>query len=143
MSDPVSQQRVRDHMTSTVATTREDRPLEEVVRAFLTHPFHHMPVLDAAGKEVVGLVSDRDLLAACLQGPLDLGRPVGDLMSQTLVSVGGNATLALAAAKMIHGGVNSALVRGEGGAFLGILTARDLTRALAAQAELRRDADND
>ncbi len=137
----VETRRVRDTMTTRVATVREGDPLGKVAAAFEAHSFHHVPVLDASGSEVVGIVSDRDLLRASLAGRYDPTAPVSSIMSRQLASIHANANLALAAARLVEANVNSLLVRDADGQFLGVLTSWDLIVSLATEAELSPDGE--
>jgi CBS domain-containing protein len=52
----------RQIMVSPVLTLRQDAPLGEARRMFREHRFRHIPILSADDK-LVGILSDRDLLA--------------------------------------------------------------------------------
>jgi CBS domain-containing protein len=123
--------RVFEIMTTRVATIGPDVTLETVRRAFEQHPFHHLPVLGPEGK-VIGIVSDRDLVRACVGGRLDLKRSASSIMTQMIVSVAGDATVVEAAQRLVKLGVNSLVVLDEAGKLRGILTSRDIVKATAA-----------
>ncbi len=53
--------RVPDVMTKKVVTLSLDHSLQEAVRLFGRHTFHHLPVVDQNGR-LAGVVSDRDVL---------------------------------------------------------------------------------
>ena len=56
---------VRDLMTRAVVTARADQPIVDLAQAFSDGGLHHVPVLDA-GRRVVGMVTQSDLVAALL-----------------------------------------------------------------------------
>jgi CBS domain-containing protein len=58
--DSPSAATVGDYMTTDVATTAPDTPVEAVAERLLEEGFNHMPVVD--GGEVVGILSTTDIL---------------------------------------------------------------------------------
>ena len=65
---------VKDVMTSTVITVQEDTPFEVIAAALRTHRVSAFPVLDQAS-QVIGIVSESDLLAKLALGIDDGGMP--------------------------------------------------------------------
>lgn len=122
---------VRDAMTTKIATVRPDVSLESVRHAFERHPFHHLPVVTGDGK-AVGIISDRDLIRACVDGKLAADSPASTIMTQVLVSIEPEATLVEAAQRLVKLGVNSLLVFDPPGRLRGILTTRDIVKAVAS-----------
>ena len=122
---------VRDLMTTRVATIGPDTPLEAIAKAFERHPFHHLPVVDEERK-MLGMVSDRDLIRASIAGRFDSNKPASAVMSQMIASIDPEASLRDAAKRLMKLGVNSLVVLDDGGKLKGILTTRDLVKALAA-----------
>jgi acetoin utilization protein AcuB len=121
---------VRDFMTTRVATVGPDTRLDSIVRAFSRHPFHHLPVVDGAGA-VVGIVSDRDLMRACTGGKFDEDKPASSIMTTLLACIEPDATVQDAAKRLMKLGVNSLLILESGKKLRGIITSRDLVKALA------------
>jgi CBS domain-containing protein len=68
---------VRDVLTTPVFTVRADQPAADVLLAMLGHGIRHVPVLSASG-EVVGVVTDLDLLAAQARRSFVLRRAIAD-----------------------------------------------------------------
>ena len=68
---------VRDVLTTPVFTARPDQPATELMLAMLGHGIRHLPVLSATD-EVLGVVTDRDLLAAQARTPFVLRRAIAD-----------------------------------------------------------------
>jgi CBS domain-containing protein len=97
----------------------------------------HMPVLD--GEKLVGIVSQRDLLAASLSRALDFepehrrtflrSVEVAEVMTRSVVSVSPDTPLSEVARLMIRHKVGCIPVVGESGAPLGIVTETDMLRA--------------
>jgi CBS domain-containing protein len=128
--DPMSEERrVSDVMTTRVATVGPDVKLETIASAFARHPFHHIPVVGPDGR-VVGIVSDRDLMRACIDGRFEKTKPCSAIMTQIIASIPGDATVREAAQRLVKLGVNSLLII-EDGKLKGILTSRDIVKATA------------
>jgi acetoin utilization protein AcuB len=97
----------------------------------------HMPVVEDG--RVIGVVSDRDLLATSLSKTLDFDaeerrtflRSVDatEVMTQDLVTVTPGATLSEAADVMMKHRISCLPVVDEAGALLGLVTETDLVRA--------------
>jgi CBS domain-containing protein len=68
---------VRDVLTTPVFTVRADQAAAEVLLAMLDHGIRHVPVLSAS-EEVVGVVTDLDLLAAQARRSFVLRRAIAD-----------------------------------------------------------------
>lgn len=131
---------VSDWMTPKPVAVAPDAGLIEIRALFRRRRFRHVPVVD--GGRLVGVVSDRDVLAALspfldtpAETPRDvatLARTARDLMTTDLRTVAADAPLAKAADQMIGAKVSSLLVVDEAGTLVGILTAQDVLQATAA-----------
>ena len=71
---------VREVLTTPVITARSDQTVAEVMLAMLRHGVRHVPVL-SLGDEVVGVVTDVDLLAAQARRSFVLRRAIADASS--------------------------------------------------------------
>ena len=71
---------VRDVLTTPVFTVRADQPAADVLLAMLGHGIRHVPVLSAS-EDVVGVVTDLDLLAAHARRSFALRRAIADAAS--------------------------------------------------------------
>src|SRR2546427_4636890 len=123
---------ISEIMTTRVATVKPETCLDAIVKAFERHPFHHLPVAGADGR-IVGLVSDRDLMRACVSGRFEAGKPCSAIMSTMIASVPAEATIKEAAQRLVKLGVNSLLILDDG-RLMGIVTTRDLVKTIAADA---------
>jgi CBS domain-containing protein len=128
--------RVDDVMTASVVTADRLTPYKEIARLLAEHRISGLPVL-RAGWQVVGVVSESDLLAAQDQaarpGPAPavsrapgLTLLAGDLMTAPPVTIGPDATLAAAARLMNARGVRRLPVTGADCQLIGIVSRRDL-----------------
>jgi CBS domain-containing protein len=66
---------VRDVLTTPVYTVRADQPVDELMLAMIDHNIRHVPVVSDAD-EVLGVVTDLDLLAAQARTPFVLRREI-------------------------------------------------------------------
>ena len=128
---------VSDWMVPDPVVVAPGTGLIEIRTLFKSHRFRHVPVVEDG--ELVGVVSDRDMLLALspfLDTASETGRDVGTLattaaalMTSDPLTVAASASLADAAQLMIEAEVSSLLVVDGDGSLVGILTARDVLRA--------------
>lgn len=130
---------VSDVMTRDVVTLGEDDCLDLADDIMSLGRVRHMPVV--AGRRLVGIVSNRDLLAASLTKALDYDArerrqflravDVREVMTDEVVTVGPGATLSDVARLMMARQIGSVAVV-EDGDLLGLVTETDLLRAAYA-----------
>jgi CBS domain-containing membrane protein len=128
--------RVQDLMTSPVLTIRADKPLVVVQEIMKWNHVRHVPVVGANG-EVIGMVSQRDLLAAAVSTLADKSNAdrrqhlamadVERVMKRDVHSTVPSQSVQGAAAMMRAKRVGSLPVI-EDGQLVGIITEADLTR---------------
>lgn len=118
-------------MTHRVVAIVPEADLSVALRLMAERGVRHLPVLD--GTRCIGLVLDSDVARLLAAGRPEPGVPpqrVRDLCRR--VPVVGPGTRRSAAARSMHaGGIDAVLVT-DGERLLGILTATDLIRSLAA-----------
>jgi CBS domain-containing protein len=147
---------VQDVMTRDVVAVRGSTPFKELVRLLNEHRVTAVPVLDDAGRVVVGVVSESDLALKEVQPPREGHTPIFEsarhrserekaggttaaaLMTKPAVTVGPE-TPVVAAARLMHDrDVKRLPVVDHGGALVGIVTRADLLRVfLRPDDELR------
>jgi len=133
---------VRDIMTRGVITMGMDRTVAEAKDLFDKHGLHHLVVLERG--QVAGIVSDRDVLrwvspfvGKMMERPQDVRRlehPVHQIMSRDVVTIPPEASLEMAASRLVRHRVGCLPVtRGPRDArrLVGIVTWRDLVRWMA------------
>lgn len=116
---------VEQVMTRRPVTVHADEPLEAARRILLASPFRHLPVLDRTG--LVGVLSDRDLLAAVTMHGVDdaMSRSVREVMKRGLQLIRPDATVSEAASAMVAREIGCLPVVEEG-RLTGIVTAKDV-----------------
>jgi len=129
--------RIRDVMQREVVTLQRCDRLDLADDVMRLGRIRHMPVLASA--RLVGIVSNRDLLAAGLSRALDFDAvqrraflhslEVAEVMSADVVTVGPDADLQVAATRMLERQIGCLPVVERDGAFVGIVTETDLIRA--------------
>lgn len=150
---------VRDVMARAPITIDPEAPVETALAVMRERGVRHLPVVDDAGR-LVGMVTDRDVRSAIF-GPAfaeylsseqqarlrSLAVPlanlrVRDMMTWGAVTIAPEAAVAQAAAVMSEGRFGSLPVL-DGDRLVGIVTERDVLRALAATLPSVRGADPD
>ncbi len=150
---------VKDAMTKNPITIDPDAPLGTAMATMTERQVRHLPVVDDAGR-LVGVVTDRDLrnaaFAPALAEYLSRGAQrrlrgvtatfeelrVRDAMTWGVVTTSPEAPLAHAAAIMAEGRFGSLPVV-EGGKLVGLVTERDVLKALATTLPAVRGLDPD
>jgi CBS domain-containing protein len=150
--------RVSDVMTTTVVTVDRITPYQEIDRLLTKHRISGVPVLKM-GREVAGVVSETDLLAAedetrrQARMASSMGRrwhlrkqphvrlTAGALMTSPAITIGPDATIPAAARLMNTHHVTRLPVIDEKGKLIGIVGRRDLLSVfLRPDAEIAHDA---
>jgi len=135
--------RVSDVMTSSVVTVDRITPYQEIDRLLTEHRISGMPVLKM-GREVVGVVSEADLLAAedetsrqarmassigrrrLLRKQPQVGLTAGTMMTTPAITIGPDATIPAAARLMNTHHIRRLPVVDKDGKLVGIVSRRDL-----------------
>jgi CBS domain-containing protein len=154
--------KVKDVMTTDVATTTPEVPLKDVALEFVRRRISGMPVVGEDGR-VLGVVSETDILAkegderrssGFLQWLVDPGDPwvttrfnavtVEDAMSAPAKTIAPDRPLAEAATIMLDEDVNRLPVVDKSGMLVGLLSRGDLVRAFArSDEEIYREIEED
>lgn len=135
--------RVRDAMTRAPLTVTPEAPLGVALGLMGEHEIRHVPVVDQGGR-LVGMITDRDLRKASLARfhalrDADEDLRVQDVMTSTVVTTDPEMPLPRAAALMYERRIGSLPVV-EDGRLVGMLTERDLLRALMTERPDRTEA---
>ena len=149
---------VQDVMTREVVAVRGPTPFKELVRLLNEHRVTAVPVLDDAGRLVVGVVSESDLALKEVAPLREAHTPAfetaqhrgerakagsltaAELMTAPAVTVGPEELVATAARRMYDRRVKRLPVVDHSGALVGIVTRTDLLKVfLRSDDELRFD----
>ena len=148
---------VGDVMTTSVVTVDRITPYQEIDRLLTEHRISGMPVLKM-GREVVGVVSEADLLAAedetsrrarmassigqhrLLHKAPPGSLTAGTLMTSPAITIGPDATIPAAARLMNTHHIRRLPVVDESGKLIGVVSRRDLLSVfLRSDAEISHD----
>lgn len=150
---------VADVMTRNPMTIDPEAPVATAIAVMREREVHHLPVVDDRGR-LIGMITDRDLRSAAFAPAiveyLSLGAQrrlrgivqaldnlrVKDTMTWDAVTIGPAAPVGQAAALMFEGRFSSLPVV-EGGRLVGIVTERDVLKALAKTLPSVRGIDPD
>ena len=135
--------RVRDIMSRDPVTIAPDAPLGAALTAMQARGIRHLPVVEPDGP-LIGIVTDRDLRQATLarfHAVRDAERDllVQDFMTCAVVTIDAEALVPRAARLMFERRIGSLPVV-EAGRLVGIITERDLLRALIRESPARAPA---
>jgi CBS domain-containing protein len=130
--------RVRELMTTDVATIGRNDTLAAAGELMRTRRFRHLPVVEE--NRVVGMLSERDLFRAALSTALNFGQKaqqeflktilVKEVMTDEVVTIGPEAEVKEAARLLLERRIGSLPVL-EGGSMVGIVSETDLLKVIA------------
>lgn len=118
---------VRDIMTQAVVTLAPQRSVPEAITLLAQHRFRHLPVVEDA-QDIVGIVSDRDLLRALTRGTSVDQMTVQEIMKPQVVAVRPETPLSVATTVMLRHRINCVPVLDDEQRLCGIVTSTDLLR---------------
>jgi len=117
---------LRNMMTPVIITLDAEASLGEAMRLMVEKDIGSVVV--TRGKEMVGIITERDVVKKiCIDHECALMK-VGNVMSSPLVTIDGGATLGEAAEKMAEKRIRRLLVTDEG-EIAGLVTERDILKA--------------
>jgi acetoin utilization protein AcuB len=134
---------LKEIMTTRLVTVEPDDALDSIKQIFDSVKFHHLLVVDS-GKKLVGVISDRDLLRALSpyvgtpsENARDLAtlkRRAHQIMSRQLITLAPDAKLADAIGLFLDHRVSCIPIVEPGPKVVGIVSWRDVLRAISSNA---------
>jgi CBS domain-containing protein len=119
--------KVRDVASSAVVAVGPAQSLRDAARLMAKHKVGSAVVQDA--EQLVGILTERDVLNAVATGAEPEAVPVQEIMTGDVVTVGPDWDLVEAAGEMARHRIRHLVVY-EGGQLLGVLSVRDVLPAL-------------
>lgn len=130
---------VADVMISKVVTLSPHNSFSEAANLMNDRYFRHCVVVDAHG-QLVGVISDRDILRALARNPNARSKSLDQIMTQNPVTVRRNTPIAEAVSKIVSKRINCLPVVEENGTVCGIVTSTDLLKSYQELLEMMHKA---
>jgi len=121
--------KVRDLVRDTVISCYVDEPVECAVAKMYAANVGSVVVLERDGR-LAGIVTERDIVRFLAQ-EVDLKTPLGQVARKLVITASPDETAVSAAVKMIENNIRHMPVV-EGGRVIGVISIRDVLRALLA-----------
>jgi acetoin utilization protein AcuB len=125
-------------MSAPVQTVPQTQTVADTQRLFAKVRYHHLPVIDER-QELVGIISDRDLLRACL-AQIPANRiddwPLSRLMSTKVICATADTEIRVLAEVMAARHISALPIVDAGQRVVGMVTRSDILRALVHRAPL-------
>ena len=119
---------VADVMTSKVVTLSPHNTFSEAANLMNDRYFRHCVIVDAHG-QIVGVISDRDILRALARNPNARSKSLDQIMTRNPITVRRNTPIAEAVSKIVSKRINCLPVVEENGGVCGIVTSTDLLKS--------------
>jgi acetoin utilization protein AcuB len=119
---------VADVMTRKTVTLSPHHGIAEAVSLMADRHFRHIVVVDTGG-QVLGVISDRDILRTLARTSNWQTKDVSQIMTRDPFTVKGETPLSVAVAKIVSKRINCLPVLDDEGKVCGILTSTDLLKA--------------
>ena len=116
---------VKDVMTKQVVTATAEASIRDVARLMSEIDSGVIPVVDG---QVLGIVTDRDIVVRAVAENIDTARPVSDIMTSGIESCLETTELREAADRMSELQMRRLLVFDDAGSIRGILSLGDIAR---------------
>ncbi len=126
---------VADVMTGKVVTLSPHHSFNDVANLMNDRYFRHCVVVDNA-RQVVGVISDRDILRSLARSPNARTKSLDQIMTRNPVTVKRNTPIVDAVAKILARRINCLPVVEDDGSVCGIVTSTDLLKSYQQLLEL-------
>ena len=119
---------VADVMVAKVITLSTHHGFDEAVRLMNDRHFRHCVVVDVHGN-LVGVISDRDILRSLARNPNSRGKSLEQIMTPNPITVKRNTSILDAVSKIVSRRINCLPVVDDDGSICGIVTSTDLLKS--------------
>jgi len=139
VSTIVAPTEVADVMTGKVVTLSPHHSFSEAANLMNDRSFRHCVVVDAHG-QIVGVISDRDILRALARNANARSKSLEQIMTHNPVTVRRHTPIADAVSKIVSKRINCLPVVEEDGTVCGIVTSTDLLKSYQQLLEMMHKA---
>jgi CBS domain-containing protein len=127
---------ISDLMSTKLITIFPEEKVIDIIELFEKHKVHHLPVKDKKTKEIIGMVSDKDVISFLnitkLISSKDYSLKVKDIMTTPIFAYYEDVGIDQAAQAMLDNKIHAILVVSkETEEYIGIITSTDLLKYLA------------
>ena len=126
---------VADVMTGKVVTLSPHHSFNEVANLMNDRYFRHCVVVDNS-RQVVGVISDRDILRSLARNPNARSKSLEQIMTRNPITVKRNTPIVDAVGKILAKRINCLPVVEDDGSVCGIVTSTDLLKSYQQLLEL-------
>lgn len=126
---------VADVMTGKIVTLSPHHSFNEVANLMNDRYFRHCVVVDSS-RQVVGVISDRDILRSLARNPNARSKSLDQIMTRNPITVKRNTPIVDAVSKMLAKRINCLPVVEDDGSVCGIVTSTDLLKSYQQLLEL-------
>ena len=130
---------VADVMTGKVVTLSPHHSFSEAANLMNDRYFRHCVVVDAHG-QIVGVISDRDILRVLARNPNARSKSLDQIMTHNPVTVRRHTPIADDVSKILSKRINCLPVVDEDGSVCGIVTSTDLIKSYQRLLEMMHKA---
>ena len=130
---------VADVMTGKVVTLSTHHNISDVANLMTDRYFRHCIVVDAHG-QIVGVISDRDILRALARSSNARSKSLDQIMTHNPVTVRRSTPIADAVGKILSKRINCLPVVEDDGSVCGIVTSTDLLKSYQKLLEMMHKA---
>ena len=130
---------VADVMTGKVVTMSPHHSFSEAANLMNDRSFRHCVVVDTRG-QIVGVLSDRDILRALARNPNARSKSLEQVMTHNPVTVRRHTPIGDAVGKLVSKRINCLPVVDDDGSVCGIVTSTDLLKSYQQLLEMMHKA---
>lgn len=130
---------VADVMIAKVVTLSPHNSFSEAANLMSDRYFRHCVVVDTRG-QLVGVISDRDILRALARNPNARSKSLDQIMTRNPVTVRRHTSISEAVSKIVSKRINCLPVVEENGSVCGIVTSTDLLKSYQQLLEMMHKA---
>jgi CBS domain-containing protein len=123
-------------MTKDVKTSTESQTIPSICKIMSDNNIGDVIIVKESGSEPVGIITERDIVNQIALTPSSVQMPVNKLMSRPLITIDPNSSIKDAIETMQLKNIRRLLVVDNRGKAVGIITDKDIFRAITTNRDL-------